>query len=115
MSSSTLEGAFDGRLLTDPADMAPFLEDWRKLWRGRALAVAQPNDAEGVAAVVRWCAESGTPIVPQGGNTGMSGGATPDDSGRAILLSLARLNRVRAIGADGRRRSEPFLSVESGC
>jgi FAD/FMN-containing dehydrogenase len=110
MSSSTLEGAFDGRLLTDPADMAPFLEDWRKLWRGRALAVAQPNDAEGVAAVVRWCAESGTPIVPQGGNTGMSGGATPDDSGRAILLSLARLNRVRAIDP-----TNDTITVDAGC
>lgn len=105
-----LEGAFEGRLLTDPADMAPFLEDWRKLWRGQALAVAQPNDTAAVAAVVRWCAETGTPIVPQGGNTGMSGGATPDQSGRAVVLSLARLNRVRAIDP-----VNDTITVDAGC
>ena len=87
MNLATLESALDGRLLTDPADMAPVLVDWRKLWRGNALAVVQPNTAEAVAEVVRWCAQTGTPIVPQGGNTGMSGGATPDESGRAIVRS----------------------------
>lgn len=110
MTLAMLEGAFDGRLLTDPADMAPFLEDWRKLWRGQALAVAQPNTAEAVAAVVRWCAETGTPIVPQGGNTGMSGGATPDGSGRSIVLSLARLNRVRSIDP-----VNDTVTVDAGC
>ncbi len=108
MSSSTLEGAFDGRLLTDPADMAPFLEDWRKLWRGRALAVAQPNDAEGVAAVVRWCAESGTPIVPQGGNTGLCGGAVSKTG--QIILNLRRLNRITDVDP-----INDTMTVEAGC
>ena len=110
MNLATLESALDGRLLTDPVDMAPFLVDWRKLWRGNALAVVQPNTAEAVAEVVRWCAQTGTPIVPQGGNTGMSGGATPDESGRAIVLSLARLNRVRAIDP-----VNDTITVDAGC
>ncbi len=94
---ASLRGRFSGRLLTSPDDTAPFLTDWRKRYVGRALAVAQPDRTEDVAAIVRWCAEHRVPLVPQGGNTGMVGGATPDDSGRALLLSLARLNRIRAV------------------
>jgi FAD/FMN-containing dehydrogenase len=86
-----------GRVLTDPADAAPFLLDWRKRYAGRAIAVVQPGSVEEVAALVRWCAAHRVPIVPQGGNTGLTGGSVPDDSGRAVLLSLARMNRVRAI------------------
>ncbi len=96
-SLSDLAGVFSGKVLTAPDDVAPFLTDWRKLWRGKALGVVQPDTPADVAAVVRWCAANGVPIVPQGGNTGMSGGATPDDSGAAVVLSLARLNRIRAI------------------
>ncbi len=92
-----LRGAFSGRLLTDAADTAPFLTDWRKRYTGQALAVAQPDTTADVAAVVRWCAAHRVPLVPQGGNTGMVGGATPDGSGSALLLSLARLNRIREI------------------
>jgi FAD/FMN-containing dehydrogenase len=92
-----LAAACGGRLLTDPADMAPYLTDWRGKWTGRAIAVAQPDTAEQVAAVVRWCREHRVPVVPQGGNTGLSGGATPDDSGAALLLSLRRLRRVREV------------------
>ncbi len=105
-----LRAAFSGRLLTEPADTARFLTDWRGLWTGRALAVAQPDDTAAVAAVVRWCAQSGIPIVPQGGNTGMSGGATPDTSGTAIVLSLERLNQIRSI--DPINNS---VVVEAGC
>jgi len=94
---STLRAAFTGRLLTDPADMAAHLTDWRGKWTGRAIAVAQPEGTEGVAAVLRWCFARGVPVVPQGGNTGLSGGSTPDDSGRALVLSLARLNKLRAV------------------
>lgn len=94
---SELIGAFSGRILNDPADMEPFLVDWRHLWRGGALAVVQPDSPQDVANVVRWCASNGVPIVPQGGNTGMSGGATPAPASGAILLSLARINRIRAI------------------
>ena len=92
-----LRAAFTGRLLTAPADMAPFLTDWRNKWTGSALAVAQPDDAGEVAAVVRWCAAHAVAIVPQGGNTGLAGGATPSMEGTSIVLSLARLNRIRAI------------------
>ena len=94
---STLRAAFSGRLLTDPVDMAAHLTDWRGKWTGRAIAVAQPDGTEGVAAVLQWCFARGVPVVPQGGNTGLSGGSTPDDSGRAIVLSLARLNKLRAV------------------
>jgi FAD/FMN-containing dehydrogenase len=86
-----------GRVLTDPADTAPFLLDWRKRYAGRALAVVQPAETAEVAALVRWCAEHRVPVVPQGGNTGLTGGSVPDDSGRAVVLSLARMNRMRAI------------------
>ena len=84
-------------LLTDPADTAAYVEDWRRLYRGRTPAVVRPADTAQVAAVVRLCAAAGVPIVPQGGNTSMVGGATPDADGGQIVLSLARLNRVRAV------------------
>ena len=105
-----LTAVFQGRLLTDPADTAPFLVDWRGRYSGLALAVAQPDTTEDVAALVRWCAAHRVPIVPQGGNTGLSGGGTPDASGTALLLSLARLNKVRAV--DPVNNS---LTVEAGC
>jgi FAD/FMN-containing dehydrogenase len=90
--------------------MAPFLTDWRKRWTGSALAVVQPDTTADVAAVVRWCVDHNVPIVAQGGNTGMVGGAVPDADGRAIVLSTARLNRVREI--------DPLnntLTAEAGC
>jgi FAD/FMN-containing dehydrogenase len=79
--------------------MSAFLTDWRGKWTGRAIAVAQPDTAHDVAAVLRWCQQHRVPVVPQGGNTGLSGGATPDVSGAALVLSLTRLNRVRRIDA----------------
>ncbi len=94
---ASLQQASSTRLLTDAADMAPYLTDWRGKWTGRALAVAQPETAEQVAEVVRWCHRHRVPVVPQGGNTGLSGGATPDDSGAALVLSLRRLRRVREV------------------
>ncbi|MBN9560173.1 MAG: FAD-binding oxidoreductase [Alphaproteobacteria bacterium] len=84
-------------LLTEPADTAPYAEDWRRLYQGRTPAVVRPAGAEEVAAVVRLCAEAGVPVVPQGGNTSMVGGATPAADGSELVLSLARMNRVRAI------------------
>ena len=105
-----LRAAFSGRLLTDADETAPFLIDWRKTWRGAARAVVQPDTAADVAAVVRWCAAHGAPVIPQGGNTGLSGGAIPDGSGRGVVLSLARLNRIRAV--------DPLnntLVAEAGC
>ena len=95
----TLRAVFTGRLLTDPTDMASFLTDWRGKWTGRAIAVAQPDTALGVAAVLAWCCEHRVAVVPQGGNTGLSGGATPDASGASLVLSLTRLNRIRQLDA----------------
>jgi FAD/FMN-containing dehydrogenase len=97
-------------VLTDPAAIAPYVTDWRKRYTGRAQAVVRPATTDEVAAVVRLCAQTGTPVVPQGGNTGLVGGATPDDSGRAIVLSLARINRVRAIDPVSNT-----ITVEAGC
>jgi FAD/FMN-containing dehydrogenase len=107
---SGLAAACAGRLIATAADMAPFLTDWRGLWHGRALAVAMPGTAGEVAACVRWCAAHGVPIVPQGGNTGLSGGATPDASGGAIVLSLKRLSRIRGVDA-----TNATLTADAGC
>ena len=85
------------QVLTAPSDVAPYVNDWRDRFHGRALAVVRPGATEEVAAVVRTCVELSVPIGPQGGNTGQCGGATPDERGNAIVLSLARMNRVRAI------------------
>ena len=105
-----LRDAFNGRLMIDAAEMQPFLNDWRHRWHGSARAVVQPDTAEDVAAVVSYCAAHRIPVVPQGGNTGMSGGATADASGTAIVLSLARLNRVRTIDPVNNT-----MTVEAGC
>jgi FAD/FMN-containing dehydrogenase len=84
-------------ILTDPADTATYVEDWRRLYHGRTPAVVRPADTAEVSTVLRLCAEAGVPVVPQGGNTSMVGGATPDESGREIVLSLSRMARVRDI------------------
>jgi FAD/FMN-containing dehydrogenase len=105
-----LARAFVGRLLTEDADTAPFLTDWRRRWTGRAIAVAQPDDAAGVAAILAWCHQHGVPVVTQGGNTGLSGGSVPDESGRALLLSTRRLNRIRAIDP-----ANDSITAEAGC
>jgi FAD/FMN-containing dehydrogenase len=96
-------------LLTDAADIAPHLADWRGLYQGAALAVARPATTEEVAAVIRLCAETGTPVVPQGGNTSMVGGATPDETGRHLVLSLQRMNRLRALDA-----ADMTMTVDAG-
>jgi FAD/FMN-containing dehydrogenase len=81
----------------DPADLDPWLSDWRGRWRGRAAAMLSPASSEEVAFAVRLCAEAAVPLVPQGGNTSMVGGATPDESGEALILSLRRMNRIRSM------------------
>jgi FAD/FMN-containing dehydrogenase len=82
---------------TDQADLAPLCTDWRGLHTGRALALLRPADTAECADAVRLCAAAGIAIVPQGGNTSMVAGATPDASGRQAILSLARMNRIRAL------------------
>jgi len=90
-------------LTTDPDLLAPWLTDWRGRYHGRALALATPASTTEVAALVRLCGQYGVPIVPQGGNSGMCGGATPDGSGSAILINLRRMAKIRRIDAAGRQ------------
>ena len=101
MDLADLRAAFAGRLLEGADATAPFLTDWRRKWTGQAIAVAQPDTAEGVAAVLRWCHAQRVAVVPQGGNTGLSGGATPAAEGRSLVLSTARLQRIRAVDPVG--------------
>ena len=96
-------------VLTD-GDLSVQEVDWRKRWRGKALAVVRPGATDEVAAVVRACAAAGSSIVPQGGNTGLVGGGVPDASGSQVLLSLVRMNRVRALD-----RANLTLTAEAGC
>ncbi|MBO6734713.1 MAG: FAD-binding oxidoreductase, partial [Roseitalea sp.] len=96
---------------TDDADaMAPHLADWRGLYGGSARMVVKPANTEEVAGVVAVCAEAGIPIVPQGGNTSLCGGSTPNEGGEEIILSLARMNKVRAVDPDNYT-----MTVEAGC
>lgn len=91
-------------------DLTAWEQDWRKRERGKALAVVRPGTTAEVAAIVKACVASGTPIVAQGGNTGLVVGSTPDGSGTQIVLSLTRMNRVLAIDADNLT-----MTVEAGC
>ena len=91
-------------------DLSAWELDWRRRYRGRALAVVRPADTAEVAAVMRACAAHGTGVVPQGGNTGLVGASVPDASGTQVLLSLARLNRIRAIDP-----ANLTLTAEAGC
>ncbi|MGJ7580007.1 FAD-binding oxidoreductase [Variovorax sp. RHLX14] len=84
-------------LVVDADAQAPYLTDWLGKWTGRTTVVVRPANTAETAAVVRLCSETRTPIVTQGGNTGMSGGATPDASGAQVVLSTTRMNRVRAV------------------
>ncbi|TWO72062.1 FAD-binding oxidoreductase [Caenimonas sedimenti] len=99
----------DAHVLTE-GDLAAYEQDWRKRMRGKALAVVRPASTQEVAAVVRACAEAGAPIVPQGGNTGMVVGSTPDASGREVVLSLKRMNQVRHIDP-----ANMTVTADAGC
>jgi FAD/FMN-containing dehydrogenase len=89
-------------VITAPADLQPWLTDWRGRVRGRARAILAPAATDEVAAIVRLAAQHRIPLVPQGGNTGMVAGATPPGDGSALLLSLRRMNRIRSIRRDDR-------------
>ena len=92
------------RGLTRDADLiTPWLTDWRGRYTGAALALASPASTAEVAELVKLCARHKVPIVPQGGNSGMSGGATPDDSGRALLVSLRRMAAIGPVDAVARQ------------
>lgn len=83
--------------VTDPADIAPWLTDWRGRWTGASAAILQPETTVQAAALVALAAEHEVPLVPQGGNSSMVGGATPPADGSALIVSLRRMNRIRAI------------------
>ncbi len=85
--------------VTDAADIAPWLTDWRGRWTGASAALLQPGSTDEVAAIVSLAAELGVALVPQGGNTSMVGGATPPTDGSALIVSLRRMKRVREVGA----------------
>ena len=88
----------EAHVLTE-GDLTGYELDWRKRERGKALAVVRPASTQEVALVVKACAAAGVSIVPQGGNTGMVVGSTPDASGTQVVLSLTRLNRIRTLDA----------------
>lgn len=98
------------QVLTANDDLAPYLVDWRGRYRGNALCVVRPADTAAVADVVRACGAARVPIVPQGGNTSLCGAATPPADGRAVVVSLSRLNRIRALDA-----ANNTMTVEAGC
>ena len=97
-------------VLTATVDTAPYLTDWRGRYRGAALAVLRPGSVAEVQGVVRLCAAAGVPMVPQGGNTGLCGAATPDGSGEAVVISLGRLNRILEVDT-----ANDTLTLEAGC
>jgi FAD/FMN-containing dehydrogenase len=95
-------------VVSEPAAMAPFVNDWRGRYRGQAMAVVRPANAAELSAVVAACSDAGVAMVPQGGNTSLCGGATP--TGDEVLVSLTRLNRIRAVDA-----ANATITVEAGC
>jgi len=97
-------------LLTAENDLEPYVVDWRGVYRGASPAVVRPAGTAEVAAVIQLCAETGTALVPQGGNTGMCGASVPHASGNEIVLSLARMNRVIEVDA-----LNNTMTVEGGC
>src|SRR3989454_2486670 len=97
-------------LITSPDEFAPYATDWRKRYVGKPLAVVRPASTAEAARVVRACSDARTAIVPQGGNTGLCGAATPDASGSQIVLSLSRMSRIRAIDAGNNT-----MTAEAGC
>lgn len=97
-------------VLTDASDVEPYLTDHRHLYQGRAMAVAVPRTVEQVSRLLAHCNDNRIGVVPHAGNTSYCGGATPDESGQQIVLSLKRLNKIRSI--------DPLnysLVVEAGC
>ena len=104
------------RQITGPAhvlhdgDLSAYTQDWRKRVQGKALAVVRPASVDEVAAIVKACFAAGVSLVPQGGNTGLAVGSVPDKSGTQVVLSLQRMNAVRALDA-----ANLTVTVEAGC
>ena len=96
--------------LTDPTALAVALTDWRGLYHGKACGLALPDSTAVCASLVKLTAQHGIAVVPQGGNTGLSGAATPDASGDAVVVNLRRMNRIRALDT-----ANDTIVVEAGC
>ncbi|WP_419736265.1 FAD-binding oxidoreductase [Pseudomonas sp. COR18] len=107
---SQLQQLLGAAHVRDGVDGAAWLSDKHRVYHGKVVAVVHPASTEEVAAVVRVCAHHGAPLVVQGGNTGLMGAATPDDSGRSVLLRLDRMNRIRQLDTDN-----DTVTVEAGC
>src|ERR1700761_1911164 len=101
------QAAGDKGFSEDPAEIAPHLEEWRSKYHGHSALLLKPTTIEAVCAILAICDETRTPIVPQGGNTGLVGGQIPLHG--EVLLSLKRLNRLRALDASGMT-----MTVEAG-
>jgi FAD/FMN-containing dehydrogenase len=99
----------DRYVLTDAGDMHPYLIEQRDLWFGKAPCVVRPGSTAEVAAILKICHETNTAVVPQGGNTGLVGGQTPDESGAQIVLSLNRMDKVREVDT-----ASNTMTVEAG-
>ncbi len=97
-------------VLTSPEDTAPYLTDWRRQYAAAAECVVRPASTEEVARVVAACAREKVAIVPQGGNTGLSGGSVPTGARREVVVSLGRMNRIRALDV-----LNDTLTAEAGC
>ena len=96
-------------IITKSSDLEPYLIDWRKRYRGQAIAALRPASTEEVSALVKVCAANQIAMVPQGGNTGMCGGATPNPTGRQVVISLQRMNKIRELDA-----ANQTITVEAG-
>ena len=97
-------------VITDAETMHPYLGDWRGRYRGAARCVVRPGTTAEVSAIVRACAAAGVAMLPQGGNTSHCGASIPDKSGKTVLISLSRLNKIRAVDA-----ANNTITVEAGC
>jgi FAD/FMN-containing dehydrogenase len=96
--------------IADEDDVSPYVTEWRDLYKGKARLIVAPKSTEEVSAIVTACAEESVAIVPQGGNTGLCGGAIPDDTGSQVIVSLRRMNQVRKVSPD-----DYSMIVEAGC
>jgi FAD/FMN-containing dehydrogenase len=105
-----MEAAGPGAYTQDPAVIAPHLREWRDRFVGQSPLLLRPASTEAVARILTVCNATHTPIVPQGGNTGLVGGQIPSPEGTEILLSLARLDKVRSIDVEG-----STMTAEAGC
>ena len=99
----------DKGLVTDPADMAGYLKEWRGLWTGRAPAILRPASTAECAEAVRLCAEAGVRMVPQAGNTSMVGGSVPHEGGDEVVISVSRMNRILEVDP-----ADMTMTVEAG-